>query len=147
MHNKLLANKKIMIVVVSLLLVLCVSVIILVTSDSKETGGKDTDTRTEQNKEDADFKDDKDEADENDNSGLEVLKPDEILLEDSFDASGSWGDTQEPNTQTRDKNNTDKIDQTESENLYDGENMKNDGEDPGKDEDILEDDIIWGDIY
>ena len=133
-------KKKLKIVVIALLLVLIAGVIIFGTSNSKQTGGKNTDNITEQSKENADYQDDK----ENDGSGLEVLKPDEVFPEDSSDASGSWGDTSESNTLTGNKTN--KTDEIENGNQNE-EDKENNGEEPEKDEDILEDDITWGDIY
>ena len=48
MLNKLLANKKVVITVLVLLVVVCVGAVLLITSRTKETGGKDTDIKTEQ---------------------------------------------------------------------------------------------------
>lgn len=150
MLNKLLANRKVVIVAIALLLAVCVGVIILVTSNSKETGGKDTNTKTEQGKEHVDLWDDNN---EDDDTGLEVLEPNQVSPEDSSDVSGSWGDESESNIQNGDKNITDKTDdtnkrdeQTPSDNPNQTDKEDND-EEPEKDEDILEDDITWGDIY
>ena len=68
-----------------------------------------------------------------DDSGLEVLDPDEITTEDISDASGSWeedsthDDKKKPNDEEKVENNTNKDNQKEDE--------------------ILKDDIKWGDIY
>lgn len=139
MLNRLLANKKIVIIAIALFLAACVGAVILITPSSKETGGKGTDSKTEQGKED-------NKDNEEDNTGLEVLKPGQTSPENSSDASGSWGDTPQSNPQTGDTGN--KIDKTENEKPNE-EDKKDDGEEPEKDEDedILEDDISWGNIY
>lgn len=136
MLKKLLANKKIVTLAVVLLLILCVGIIILVTSKSKENGNKDKDAQIEQ-------------SDEDDSSGLEVLEPNEVNPEDSSDASGSWKDLKEPDTQKNNSGSTDKKDDTnKTEEQTPNKNPnKEDKEEEKEDEDILIDDIIWGDIY
>ena len=136
MLNKLLANKKIVIIAIALFVAVCIGAVILITSSSKETGGKDTDTKTEHGNEDNKVNDEED-----DDTGLEVLKPDQTTPENSSDASGSWDDEPESNTQTDNANTTDKTDESnQTENEGSDEN-------PEKDEDILKDDNTWGDIY
>ena len=103
MLNKLLANKKIVIIAIALFVAVCIGAVILITSSSKETGGKDTDTKTEHGNEDNKVNDEED-----DDTGLEVLKPDQTTPENSSDASGSWDDEPESNTQTDNANTTDK---------------------------------------
>ena len=128
-----------MIVVLAVLLALIVGIVIFITPNKKGTDGKNSNTKTEQGKEDAVTKDDKEETDKNDevndnnkeSDGLEVLKPNEVVPENSTDTSGSWGETSESNTQTGNKEPSDKTDQEEEK----------------ENEDILEDDILWGDIY
>lgn len=146
MKQKLLTNKKKVIAVVALFLVLCVGIILVITLGSKESGKKDGGFKTEQTEQgskDEDVQEDENKAEANDevndkgnnNSGLEVLKPDEIAPENSSDASGSWDDTQESDTDAEDETN----DQTENNDQGD--------EEEEKDEDILEDDITWGNVY
>lgn len=152
--KKLLTNQKIMIVALAVLLALIVGIVILVTPNSKDTGGKDTNSKTEQSKDDADSQDDKKKTDAssgeddggNDGSRLEVLEPDEVAPENSSDASGSWEDTSHSNSQTGNTNTTDKTDQTEDNNPNETD-KEDDGDEPEKDENILKDDINWGDIY
>lgn len=125
MQKKLLTNKKIVIAVAILLFLLCVGIILFANSDSQETGGNNSDTEIEQSKEKETPKEDK----EKDDSGLEVLKPNEIKAEDSTDVSGLWKDASESNAQT---GNTTMREKTDKES---------------KEEDILEDGVLWGEIY
>lgn len=138
MLNKLLSNKKIVFITIALLLAVCVGVVIIMTSGSKETGGKDTNIKTEQSKGEVDSQDDKkgtDSSDNDDGAGLQVLEPSEAIPENSSDASGSWDNTSDSGTQSGNTNKTD------------NESDKKDDEESAEDEDILEDDITWGDIY
>lgn len=129
-------NRKQVIIAGVLCIALLVGIIILVTWNSKETGGKDTGIKTEQNKGDTDSSEDKDETDVsgkgNDNSELEVLQPDDVATKDSSDASGSWGNESGTTSQTGDTNTTEKAEQNDNNQ---------------DDEGILKDDITWGDIY
>lgn len=137
----LITNKKIVIVAITLVLALLVGIVVLVTRNFKETGGKDTNIKTEQSKgdkEDASAKDNED-----DNSDLKVLKPDEDTPENSSDASGSWGNAPDSETQGGNTNKTD--DQSQNNNSNDSD--KGDYDESEKNGDILEDDITWGDIY
>lgn len=148
MFKQLLNNKKIVIVAIAVLLALIVGIAILVTPNTKDTGGKDTDTKTEQSKENADSQDDKEETDasseedntDNQSSGLEVLKPDEVAPENSSDASGPWDKESESNTQTGNTNTTDNKNPSEAE-------KEDDVDESEKDKGILKDDIDWGNIY
>ena len=143
MLRKLLANKKIMIVAAALLLTLCVGILILVTPNTKKTGGENPGSTTEQSKEDADSQNDK----EKEGTGLEVLKPDEIVPEDSSDASGSWHNTSGSNAQTDNTDKTDEPEQPENNNPN-GEDKEDDSNVPEKDKDILKDDVHWeGNFY
>ena len=127
--KELLTNKKVIIVACIIVLALIVGGVILVTKDSKKTGNKDTDTKTEQNNENMDAND------KNDNGeGLEVLEPNEVAPEDSSSTSGSWGDELGTNTQTGNTNPT-------------PSDQPNDTAKEEKDKDILEDDIAYGNIY
>ena len=143
MMQKLLANKKQAIITGVLCIALLVGIIILVSWNSKETCGKDTGIKTEQNKGDTDLSKDKDETavsgKGNGNSELEVLQPDDAVTEDSSDASGSWGNESGADIQTRDTNAIDKVQQNDN---HDGDHKESE-----KDEGILKDDITWGDIY
>lgn len=136
-------NKKQVIIAGVLCIALLVGIIILVIWNSKETSGRDTDIKTEQNKGDIDSQEDKDETNVsgkgNNNSGLEVLQPDDAVTEDSSDASGSWGNESDADIQTGDTNAIDKVQQNDN---HDGDDKESE-----KDEGILKDDITWGDIY
>ena len=178
-------NKKILIAVLVLLLISGTGILFFVNSDTEKTGGKDTVTKAEQSEEDAELdeeereqaanekENDKENEKEHDNSGLDVLEPDEVAAEDSSDAAGSWEDVSDSNTQTDNKNTTDKTDRAENEDSNEEEETdqaekenpleeeqteqgeeedpnetdKEDDEESEKEKDILEDDIIWGDIY
>ena len=144
MFKQLLTNKKIVIVVLAVILALIVGIVILVTPNTKGTGNKDFDTKTEQSKEDANSKDDEKQTDkEGGSTGLEILEPDEVVPEDSSNASGSWGNTSNSNTQTG--NTTEKTDKTEEQKP--NENQKDEDDKSETVQDILEDDISWGNIY
>lgn len=141
--QKLLANKKQVIIGGVLCIALLVVIIILVTLNSEETGAKDTGINIEQNKGDTDTQEAKDEINASDkgnnSSGLEVLKPDDVNPGDSSNASGSWGNESGADVQTGDTNAIDKAQQNDN---YDGGDKESE-----KDEGILKDDITWGDIY
>lgn len=141
MLNQLITNKKIITVVLALILALVVGIAILVTPNTEETGVDNPSTKTEQGKEETDFKDDK----EDDSSELELLEPDEIAVEDSSDASGSWEKESGSDTQTGTSETTDDTDKTEDNTPE--EDKKDEGDNPEKDQNILKDDISWGDIY
>lgn len=131
MLRKIQINKKITLVV-ALFLVLCVGIIVVVMSECNESKNANSHIKAEQDQEDE--QDTGIYDDTGVNRGLEVLNPDEVATEDSSNASGSWGNEAESNTHTEDTDRT--------------ENQKpNDEDTEVKDEDILEDDIIWGDIY
>lgn len=140
MLNKLL-KKEILIPVIAVLIALIVGVAILVIPDSEKTGDKESDTKTEQSKDDDDSKVDKEEtgADDEGNGGLNVLEPDEVDSKDYSDTTGLWGDNQESDSQT---DNTDKTDKTE-----DPDDNKDEGKEPEKDQEIYKDKITWGDFY
>ena len=129
----LLTNKKIVIVLFAILLALIVIIAILVNPDSKEIGEKDTHFKTEQNKDDVVGQDSEQPADTtgkdyNHEGGLEVLKPNETVQDNSSNASGSWKDEEE-NTKPSE------------------EDKKNNSEEQEYGKEILKDDITWGDIY
>ena len=151
MLRKLLTNKKIVIITLSVLLFVIVGIVIFVTTNSIETGKNDTNPKEEQMMENTDTKgdktdtDDKEDSQGNGSSQLEILEPDEVVPENSSDASGSWDNTSDSNTQSGNSNTTNKTEQTE--NKDPNEKKEDDGEDQEKDEGILEDDITWGNIY
>lgn len=145
--HKLLRNKKIIIAAIALLLALCVGIVILVTSNTKETGGKNAGTKTEQSKDDADTTDDTDKTDADDkaddtadnestdNSGHQILKPNEVAVDDSSDASGDWDEEEETEETDTQKDTTD------------DKAPEDEPEDKEPEDDIEEDDISWGEIY
>ena len=87
MLNKILANKRIVTIAIVFILILLVGIVILVTFNSKHTGVKDTNTKTEQSDGDVATRDDNK---RNESSELEVLNPDAVAPGDYSDASGSW---------------------------------------------------------
>lgn len=128
---KIVMNKKIIFSIVIWLLILCIGIVLFSTSGSNESGKKNDTSKTEQDKEDVvDNKED-------DSVGLEVLEPDNVSKEDTTDASGSW---EKPSN----SNKTDKEEKPENSNSNESTDEKQNEE---KDEDILEDDIVWGDVY
>ena len=130
MFNKTVMNKKIIFAIVILLLILGIGILIftILDSEKKENGT----LKTEQ-----DGKDEIEDHKEEDSVGLEVLEPDNVSKEDTTDASGSW---EKPSN----SNKTDKEEKPENSNLNESTDEKQNEE---KDEDILEDDIVWGDVY
>lgn len=136
-----------MFVAVVILLLLYVGIFVFVRSNTKETGGNEAGSKTEQSQGSNDEGTEKghnEDSNDNQSSTLEVLQPDEVAPEDSSNASGYWGDTSQSNPQTEDMGN--KIDKTENEKPIE-EDKKDNDEEQQKDEDILEDDISWGNIY
>ena len=129
--NQLLTNKKIVIGLIAVLFVSLVGIAILVTNNSQKTSGKDNDTKTEQGKEETGVKDD--EGVEDSDTELEVLQPDVISPETSTDVPGDWGDTSETSSST---GNTDAEDQT-----------GNGGGQDNQEQNVLQDNIDWGNIY
>ena len=142
MLNKLLGKKKIVIIALVTLLVVCIGIVIFVTSKSDKNDKLNSDIKTEQ---DVNKETDKD----NNGSGLEVLEPDAENKDYVSDASGTWDDETTENTQQTDT--SDNADNAGNANQTDNEENENDNNSPNdteeEDEDILEDDITWGDIY
>lgn len=145
--KELLTNKKIIIVAFVIVLALIVGGVILVTMDSKETGNKDKDIKTEQSKGEVDSQGEKKDTDANDNengnSGLQVIEPDNVIPENSSDASGSWDNMSDSGTQSGNTNTNNNTNKTDNQN----QNSNSNDSDKEDDEDILEDDIIWSNIY
>jgi len=135
-------------VVVALLLALCVGIVILVTSNTKESGGKNAGTQTEQSKDNADTIDDQDKTDtddkasdkentnNNESSGLEVVEPGIVIPENSSDASGEWGDTTESEALTGGTTTTVKPDETPSDDTQENLEIEE-----------AKDDKIWSEVY
>lgn len=128
----MMSSKKILIPIIVILLVICVGIGFFIASDSEKTGKPDSDIKTEQGK------------DEEEQADIEILGPEEIQSEDSSDVSGSWDDTEETDNPTDNKDTNDKEEQVDN-------NTPNDKEDDSEasrdDEDILDDDITWGEVY
>lgn len=119
-------NKKIIFAIVILLLILGIGILIFTILDSEK---KENDTlKTEQ-----DGKDEIEDHKEEDSVGLEILEPDNVPKEDKTDASGFWD-------KTSSSNKNDKEEKPEN-------NSNESIEEKEEDEDILEDDIVWGDVY
>lgn len=124
MLSKLFVNKKLVVIVVILCLILCIGIWFIVGPDTKKTDDKGTNVEQE------------------DNNGLEIVNPDEEMTDNTTDASGAWDDTKAPATQpSDDTNDTDKQDHEEE------QTESNESDDSEEKEDILEDDVIWGEIY
>lgn len=164
-------NRKIVILTFAVVLALVIGILIIVTTDSKDVGNKDTDSKIEQNKEDIDVNNDDDkwsstESSDNDNQnsndGIEVLEPDEVVPGNSSDASGDWEeqgesdtqagttDTQEGTTDTETGNSDTETDASDNQNqsgTSNGDNKGNDNQEPDKDKGVLKDNINWGNIY
>lgn len=127
MKTKLIANKVTIIVVLIVFVVVCIGIGALIAPNSEKTGDSSVSLETEQNKDDATNSDDKtdEEADkkENNSAGLEVHETYDNNTEDKSDASGNWDDTTKSEGQTSNTNSS------------------------NKEEEILKDDINWGEIY
>ena len=128
--QQVLTNKKIVIVVIALFLVLCSGMIYFIGSHQKNSENTGENIQTEQDEVDAIGVDDNKTSDadekEEPSTGLEILKPDEVVTENITDVSGSWENTQESEQGPQDESKQD---------------------DNKEEQDILEDDITWGDIY
>ena len=140
MFKQLLTNKKGVIIILAILLTMIVGCLIFVALNTKRTGELDSDIKTEQSEEDTsqNDKEDKEENKESEGSKLEVLDPEEVTPENSSDVSGSWGEQSDSNTQVNTSDSSDKKEEVE-------DNPSNSNTE--KEEDILEDDISWGNIY
>lgn len=148
MLQKVVMNKKIIIPVLALVLVLCVGIAILVTQNKEEASGKHTGNKTEQGKENADSVDDVDKTDkpdagdktdnqeDNKSTGLEVVEPGVVIQGNSSDASGEWGEPTDSETQSGDSTTTVVPEKTPSDEQQD--NLEID--DP-------KDDKIWSEVY
>ena len=146
MFRQLLINKKVTIVTLSVLLALIVGFIILITPNTKESNGEPSGTKAEQSKEDDGFDnkaenkgDDTSDVKNKESSRLEVLDSDETTTENSSNVSGAWGNSSGSSTQAGNTNQTDKV--------QPGDDKKQDNGHSENQEDILEDDITWGQIY
>ena len=133
MLSKFLKNKKVVIIAIVIFLAVCLGVIILSKISSEDASNKNTGVTIEQK-----------EDNESDDSSLDVLEADEELSEDTSEASGDWNDSGE--SDTLENNQPNKTDKKEQPNDKDSNENKND-EESKKDEDVLKDDITWGDIY
>ena len=136
----LLSNRKIAIVAIVLLVAICAGVILLMVGSGKGSQPSDKGILTEQEKDNTDFYGDESSSevaeenqtdkDKNDSkpSDDKILKPNEIPAGHISDVSGTWEDIPE----TDQKNDSDKTDEN-----TEGEEQ----------EEILEDEITWGEIY
>lgn len=148
MLQKVVMNKKIIILVLAFILALCVGIVIFVTSNEEDAGGKNTGIKTEQGKENADSVDDVDKTDkpdvsdkadnqeDNKSTGLEVVEPGVVIQGNSSDASGEWGESTESGTQSGDSTTTVVPEKTPSEEPQESLEV----EEP-------EDDKIWSEVY
>ena len=142
-----------MLIAFLIILALIAGIVTLMATNSKETGGKATDTTTEQNESRDDTQDDGEDAGANDNeeagSGLQVIGPEEVVHDNSSNASGDWDntpDSEKQNGNTSVNDNTNKADnqnQNNNPSVSDQENTK----ELEKGGDILKDEIDWGDVY
>ena len=147
--QQLTNKKKVIITAIALLIALVVGIMIFATSDTKETGSKDYDNKTEQGKEDSDSKEDEEDR----NSQLEILESDEVEPEDSSNASGSWGNASNANTQAGNSDTTAQTDKVDDKKSSEGNKdevkvpQKEQEQEQEQEQDILEDDVSWGNIY
>ena len=109
--NQLLTNKKNIILLIIVLIVISIGAVFLIKKSVQDGGNKDGDTKIEQNEEDG-------------NTELEVVEPDVTLPETTTDVSGDWEGTSGSKKPTNSENNP-----------------------TSKDENVLKDDIEWGNIY
>lgn len=156
MGKKLYGNKKILIGLIALLLIIVgIVVAVLLNKDSADSEKDKPVIGTEQN---------------NNEEGLQIQEDNGEVTEDSSDASGSWEDG--PTDETSENNATDNStsegnetiqdsygnqgedeggneggDETGSEAGNETENDANGEEEEEKDEDTLIDDKIWGNIF
>ena len=129
--KSLLQNKKLMVVlgVVVLVIMIGVGVVALFNKgfDGADKKGSDTDTKVEFNENEDETQDNvkgnNSDADKTDNKpSVEVIEDSNKITEDYVDVSGSWDDSM-------------------------GDDYQENADEPEEDEDILEDEIIWGDVY
>ncbi len=139
MLKRLLSNKKLLaVIIVVTLIVVGIVIAILAKPDPKSEGKPDENIKTElgQSQDDAD------------DDGLQIK--DEIDgAVDSVDASGSWDEPKNDTTQNEGSQNSGNGNQNENQNQDDtqDENNNNNNAEEGSDEEILEDDKEWGEIY
>lgn len=115
-------------IIVVLLIVVGIVIAVLVKPDSRKNGKQDSDIETELGQS----------QDDTDDDGLQIK--DEIDgTVDSVDASGSWDEPKNDTTQNEGNQN--------SGNGNQNENNNNNNAEEGSDEEILEDDKEWGEIY
>ena len=81
-------------------------------------------------------------------SQVEVLGPDEVSKDDATDVSDLWGDSSESDKQDMAvSDDTDKSDKSEQSDKTKPTDKTDDPAGTENDENVLKDDIIWGDIY
>ena len=140
MKNKWITNKVTIIVALIVFIVICVGIGALVAPNSEKRGDSDTGIESEQKEDDAtiseDTTDKESDKKEESNAGLEVHETYDNNTQDKSDASGNWGDDTTSETPKKDAANGNKEDQDKNNNSNDGNQ-----------EEILKDDIDWGEIY
>ena len=138
MLKKLLANKKLIALIVALIVIIVGVVATVIHQDSKETGKSDISIETGKNKEETQENDyDKDEP--YSGTGLEIMEEVDGTV-DSVDASGNWDGTSGDNNENKQDNTTD---DTQSDNMGKEESDDQGNEEEPSDEDILIDDKEW----
>ena len=139
MINRLFKNKKVLLIVLVIALVIVgIVVAMLFSKDSKKTDGKKPNAGIEQNADDEEYN----------GEGLQIQEDDDGVTEDRSDASGSWeDDTSNDNSDSQSGNESESGDKVEEETDDGNEDNSNHGEEENSDEDTLIDDKIWGDIF
>lgn len=147
MSEKLLKNKKVLILSIIILLVVAGLIIGMFlnkgSKESSESGKSNVNIGTEQNNDTVKENDE-------DEGGLEDMEEVDESTEDKTDASGSWETTgdNKPNdnsTNSTDQNNSNQNDSNQDDNNENDNNGDKDSDESG--EDIIEDDKTWGEVF
>lgn len=127
--QQLITNKKAIIIALAVFVLMCTVIGIVVTRDKSSKSNTDISTEQSEDDEDVLLNDSDKNTKEDDSEGaLESVKDDTGATENRTDASGSWESTE----------SSDNKDDKKQEDVKPEEEQK---------QDILESDIIYGDIY
>lgn len=127
--QQLITNKKAIIIALAVFVLMCTVIGIVVTRDKSSKSNTDISTEQSEDDEDVLLNDSDRNTKEDDSEGaLESVKDDTGATENRTDASGSWESTE----------SSDNKDDKKQEDVKPEEEQK---------QDILEGDIIYGDIY
>lgn len=139
MTKRLLKNKKVLIIVLAIALVIFgIVVAMLFSKDSRKADEKKPNVGIEQNADDEEYA----------GEGLQIQEEDDGMSEDRSDASGSWeDDTSNDNSDSQSGNESESGEKVEEEADDGNEDNSNHGEEENPNEDTLIDDKVWGDIF